>query len=77
MKELLADYERRLETVKNMIADLEMYKTLSVKAYRLKTKASCYRTFITELKRKINESIIAENSEAQIRSIKWKGKIIE
>ena len=48
MEELKEDYERRLKTIlielKNCTLDIE-------KETRLKTKASCHRTFIAELSR--------------------------
>ena len=47
MKILLEDYERRLKTVMNEIRKGGNDITLT----RLGTKASCYRTFITELRR--------------------------
>jgi len=50
MEQLLEDYERRLRTIseelKNCPLDIEKQK-------RLATKASCYRTFITELIREL------------------------
>jgi hypothetical protein len=51
MKELLEDYERKLDTLNKMIEGLEFQdiNTDTIKRYR--TKASCYRTFIVELKR--------------------------
>ena len=51
MKELLEDYKRRLITVNKMIDGLEFQdiNTDTVKRYR--TKASCYRTFISELEK--------------------------
>lgn len=54
MKQLLEDYKRKLISLNKMIKDdkenpfNELEKTL-----RLRTKASCYRTFITELERAI------------------------
>jgi hypothetical protein len=51
MKTLLEDYERRLKTVMD-----ELKKGGNdIIITRLGTKASCYRTFISELKRELNE----------------------
>lgn len=51
MKELIEDYERRLKTVMDMIEHTR-YDNLDL--IRLKTKASCYRTFLAELKHQSN-----------------------
>ena len=48
MKELKEDYERRLKTV---LAELKDCHLNIEKEARLETKASCYRTFISELNR--------------------------
>ena len=50
MKQLKEDYERRLKTVMKEIAKGGNDLTIN----RLGTKASCYRTFLTELDRAIN-----------------------
>jgi hypothetical protein len=47
MKELIEDYERRLKTVMEEISKGGNDLTIN----RLGTKASCYRTFLTELNR--------------------------
>ena len=49
MKTLLEDYKRRLKTITKEIAKGGNCITLT----RLGTKASCYRTFITELEREL------------------------
>ena len=55
MKTLLADYKRRLKTIMAEIGKGGNDLTLN----RLGTKASCYRTFISELEREItNEKLI-------------------
>ncbi len=50
MKQLIELYERRLKNIKPLIEsakfDEDYYREL-----RLKTKASCYRAFISELKK--------------------------
>ena len=51
MKQLIEDYERRLQTVEIMLRE-KGYHSM-VQAERIKTKASCYRTFIAELKREL------------------------
>lgn len=53
MKELIDDYQRRLKTINEMIERLpkHMDGTEDVTTVRLTTKASCYRTFLSELER--------------------------
>lgn len=51
MEQLLEDYKRRLVNIKK-----EIDKGFICDAVRLKTKASCYRTFIAELEREIAKS---------------------
>ena len=49
MKELIKDYKRKLEQIKRVTPmDDDQQK-------RLEVKASCYRTFITELERIVKE----------------------
>lgn len=61
MKQLLEDYQRRLKTITKDIKDLEniMGKESMSNFYdeyiRLKTKASCYRTFIAELEKELTK----------------------
>ena len=60
MKTLLEDYERRLKTVlielKNCPLDIE-------KETRLATKASCYRTFISEIKKQLTLTDVSQQRE--------------
>lgn len=51
MEELIKDYSRRLETANEMIEKLKFKDDSNPDYIRLKTKVSCYRTFISELKR--------------------------
>lgn len=51
MKQLLEDYQRRLETINKMIENLKFKDDANPDYIRLTTKASCYRTFIIELER--------------------------
>lgn len=44
---LIEDYKRRLKTAENMLKNWELPNNKE----RVKTKASCYRTFISELER--------------------------
>lgn len=53
METLLEDYERRLKTVNQMIEALSFKDDANPEYNRLKTKQTCYRTFIAELKREI------------------------
>ena len=48
MEILIEDYERRLKTV---LEELRVCELNIEKEARLETKASCYRTFIAEMKR--------------------------
>ena len=52
MKQLIEDYERRLKTAETML-ERKNYGSIT-QAERIKTKASCYRTFIAELKQQLN-----------------------
>lgn len=49
-QQLIEDYERRLNTVLEEIKGLKL--TEELKEERLSAKASCYRTFIAELRTK-------------------------
>jgi hypothetical protein len=54
METLLEDYKRRLNTVNIELQTLRIKSQMDVeKKERLETKASCYRTFISELEREI------------------------
>lgn len=48
---LIEDYERRLNTANKIIDEFNFKDDSNPDYIRMKTKASCYRTFITELKR--------------------------
>jgi len=52
MKKLLDDYERRLKTI---LEELRVCELNIEKEATLETKISCYRTFISELKRELKE----------------------
>ena len=52
MKQLIEDYERRLQTAETMLKE-KNYSSIT-QAERIKTKASCYRTFLAELKQQCN-----------------------
>ncbi len=45
---ILEDYKRRLETANKMIDELQFKDDANPDYVRLTTKASCYRTFISE-----------------------------
>ena len=49
---LIEDYERRLKTI---VQDLKICPLDAEQKTRLSTKASCYRTFISELKRELQK----------------------
>ena len=51
METLLEDYKRRLKTANKMIEELRFKDDANPDYIRLTTKASCYRTIITELER--------------------------
>lgn len=52
VEKLLEDYEKRLKTV---LEEIRICKLDIKKETRLSIKAICYRTFICELKRDLNE----------------------
>lgn len=52
MEQLKEDYERRLQAAETMLKEKDYSST--AQAERIKTKASCYRTFIAELTKEIN-----------------------
>ncbi len=56
MKQLLEDYQRRLKTINEMIDNKDSGSINDIqRTERFKTKAECYRTFITELEREIEQ----------------------
>ena len=59
MKKLIEDYERRLKTVMKEIAKGGNDLTIN----RLGTKASCYRTFLTELNKALTIHVVVGQSE--------------
>jgi hypothetical protein len=70
MEQLLEDYQRRLKRIKIKL-EADEFKTLPdnipllLKHNRLTTKASCYRTIVSELEREIRiqkEEIKSETS---------------
>ena len=66
MKILLEDYQRKLKTVKELIADNKNNGSIhdEKRAERLQTKASEYRTFIVDIERAIaREEAIKLNNE--------------
>lgn len=69
MKQLIEDYKRRLETMNTMIKAFESNGSTSdiQKEERLKTKASAYRTFISELERELKN--VAEHIVEKIDNI--------
>ena len=50
METLLEDYKRRLKTANEMLKDTDRI-AYPIKYARIETKASCYRTIISELER--------------------------
>lgn len=61
MKQLIEDYERRLQTAETMLKEKD-YSSVA-QAERIKTKASCYRTFIAELKQQCNIANVVNRRE--------------
>jgi uncharacterized protein Yka (UPF0111/DUF47 family) len=53
METLLEDYKRKLKTVIELLLRVPTQIPERADSIRLKVKASCYRTFITELEREI------------------------
>lgn len=57
---LLEDYQNRLKTVTKELKKEEVKAKIDVdvdKRNRLSTKASCYRTFISEIERALNDTL--------------------
>lgn len=50
METLLEDYRRRLKTANEMLKETDRISN-PIKYVRIETKASCYRTIISELER--------------------------
>ena len=58
---LLEDYQNRLKTVTKELKKEEVKAKIDVdvdKRNRLSTKASCYRTFISEIERALNDTLL-------------------
>lgn len=51
IRQLIDDYKRRLKTANHMLKNWELPSGKE----RLNTKASCYRTFISELNKILNK----------------------
>jgi hypothetical protein len=82
MEELLEDYKRRLITMNQMIDDNTFDgSVLDIRrSERLRTKASEYRTFISELEMAIKkdepkDALIKELAEALKETTKWLNSI--
>jgi hypothetical protein len=60
-KLLLEDYKRRLKTADHMLKKWELGGKKSDVKVRLETKASCFRTFISELERAIVKESLPKN----------------
>lgn len=58
MEQLLEDYQRRLKTITEMINNLPSDCPDKPEHIRLTTKRSCYKTFISELKKAIKHETI-------------------
>ncbi len=56
MKQLIEDYERRLNTVIKLITEEGNDLTIN----RLRTKASCYRTFLIELNQALTIPVVVD-----------------
>jgi hypothetical protein len=61
MKQLIKDYEHRLKTAETML-EHKNYGSIE-QAERIKTKASCYRTFLAELKKQCNIANVVNQRE--------------
>lgn len=55
MEELLEDYKRRLATINDMLNGLPQNEDTVDTHKRYITKASCYRTFISEIEKLIEK----------------------
>ena len=62
MNELIESYERKLKNIAPMIESAKFDEDTN-REIRLRTKASCYRTFLSELKQQCNIDIVVGQSE--------------
>jgi|DEB0MinimDraft_4_1074332.scaffolds.fasta_scaffold75801_4 hypothetical protein len=62
MNELIESYERKLKAIQPMIESAKFDEDTE-REIRLRTKASCYRTFLNELKQQCNIANVVGRSE--------------
>ena len=62
MNELIESYERKLKAIQPMIESAKFDEDTE-REIRLRTKASCYRTFLSELKQQCNIADVVWRSE--------------
>jgi len=62
MNELIVYYERKLKAIQPMIESAKFDEDTE-REIRLRTKASCYRTFLSEIKQQCNIANVVGQSE--------------
>ena len=62
MNELIESYERKLKAIQPMIESAKFDEDTE-REIRLRTKESCYRTFLSELKQQCNIADVVGRSE--------------
>ena len=62
MNELIESYERKLKAIQPMIESAKFDEDAE-REIRLRTKASCYRTFLSELRQQCNIANVVGQSE--------------
>lgn len=71
MNELIESYERKLKAIQPMIESAK-YDEDTEREIRLKTKASCYRAFLSELKQQCNIADVVGQSEQLLAYERWR-----
>ena len=57
MNELIEDYQRKINSVNELLKDTEDYDDETIN--RLKTKVGCYRSMLTDIKRALNIDFVS------------------
>jgi hypothetical protein len=76
MNELIELYERKLKAIQPMI-ESAMYDEYTEREIRLRAKASCYRTFLSELKQQCNRANVVGQSEQLVCDVCGSDDVIE
>lgn len=70
MNELIESYERKLKAIQPMIESAKFDEDTE-REIRLRTKASCYRTFLNELKQQCNIANVVNRRELLLAYSEW------